>query len=226
MQKEIYILRGILGESYNDFKNRMFGLVDSIINAADPATLKVTLTTKKRPAISIIPFKKQKVAVFSVSTTSPGLRDHLSKIAGFAGGYSVEEVVPVVYEKTWSDMTPTPGVCLLTLFHSKPSLDHETFLDRWFNGHTPLSLKLHPLWNYNRNEVKNTLTENSEPFDGIVEEQFRSTSDLLNPFIFFGPPLKVLIHMWQVLTDTRSFIDMKRIETYFAEEIVVKSKGG
>lgn len=223
MQKEIYILQGVLGENYNDFKKRMFGLMDSIINSAGPLTAKITLTTRKRPSISVIPFSKKKAAAISVTSNSHGLSEYMSKIPGFRGAYSIEEIVPVSYTKTWYDKVPTPGVCLLTLFHRKPTISKETFLDRWFNSHTPLSIKLHPLWNYNRNEVKNLLVDNSEPYDGIVEEQFRKSSDLLNPFIFFGPPLKVLIHMWQVLSDTRSFIDMNRIETYLAEEYVMKS---
>jgi hypothetical protein len=90
-------------------------------------------------------------------------------------------------------------------------------------GHTPLSLRLHPLWNYNRNVVSNTLSGQSLWYDGIVEEQFKKPSDLLNPFIFFGPPLKVPLHMYQVWMDTRSFIDMKKIETYLTVEIHFKS---
>ena len=120
---------------------------------------------------------------------------------------------------TWEDGGPTPGVCLLTLFHRKPDLDYGVFVKRWHEGHTPLSLKLHPLWNYIRNVVKGTITEQAPWYDGIVEEQFQEDSHLLNPLVFFGPPLKVPRHMWQVLADTKSFIDMKRIETYLATEI-------
>ena len=32
-------------------------------------------------------------------------------------------------------------------------LTQATFMKRWHEGHTPLSLELHPLWNYNRNVV-------------------------------------------------------------------------
>ena len=139
------------------------------------------------------------------------------------GAYEVNEAIPVSYSKTWKDGEPTPGECLLTLFHSKPNLDRETFISRWHDGHTPLSLKLHPLWNYNRNVVEAVLTKDSVWYDGIVEEQFQKPSDLLNPFVFFGPPRKVPIHMYQVWMDTKSFIDMRRIETYLATEIHLKS---
>ena len=135
----------------------------------------------------------------------------------------MEEAIPVGYNKSWEDGSTTPGECLLTLFHKKPGIDQDTFIRRWHEGHTPLSLKLHPLWNYNRNVVTGMLSEDSPWYDGIVEEQVQEASHLLNPFIFFGPLLKVPLHMYQVFMDTRSFIDMKRIETYLATEIHLKS---
>jgi hypothetical protein len=149
--------------------------------------------------------------------------DLIMQADGFEGGYLVEEAIPVAYRKAWKDGSLTPGVCLLTLFHSKPGLDRETFIRRWHMGHTPLSLRLHPLWNYNRNVVVGTLDHDSRWYDGIVEEQFMRSPDLLNPLIFFGPPLKTPRHMYRVLQDTRSFIDMKRMETYLAMEVHFKS---
>ena len=113
---------------------------------------------------------------------------------------------------------------MLTLFRRKPGIDRESFLTRWHNGHTPLSLKLHPLWNYNRNVVLAPIASGAEPHEGIVEEQFRSEADLLNPFRFFGPPYKVPLHMLQVYRDTRTFIDMKTIEIYLTTEVHFKSK--
>ncbi len=223
MQKEIYIFRGLSSEDHKSFTDRMFELADALLEKCLPDTLKMSLTTKRPPAISVIPFKKDKIAVFSLSGRKQDCSLHLSGTGGFGGGYQVEEAIPVAYEKTWEDRSPTPGVCLLTLFHSKPNLDDERFISRWHDGHTPLSLKLHPLWNYNRNVVKKMISDNAMWYDGIVEEQFRESSQLLNPLVFFGPPLKVPWHMLQVLTDTRSFIDMKRIETYLATEVHFKS---
>lgn len=223
MIKEIYILKGLASEDYNHFKIRIIGLSDAVLQQYNPAGLKVCLCTKAPPALSIIPFKKKKIAVLSVFREAGPLLNLIKETEGFGGGYQVEEAVPVKYSKTWKDREATPGECLLTLFHRKPNINQETFIDRWHNGHTPLSLKLHPLWNYNRNVVTNTLTDESGWYDGIVEEQFQKASDLLNPFEFFGPPFKVPLHMYQVWMDTKSFIDMKRIETYLATEIHIKS---
>lgn len=229
MPKEIYIVDGLPSEDYKRFKNRIISLSKNILDQTAPESLKINLTVKAPPRMSVIPFKRKKVAVISIyrvngaSGASGASMELLTKSEGFRGGYMVEEAIPVVYDKTWTDGEPTPGECLLTFFHSKPGIDRETFLKRWHEGHTPLSLKLHPLWNYNRNVVSDTLTKDSLWYDGIVEEQFQKASDLLNPMVFFGPPLKVPCHMYQVLMDTRSFIDMKRIETYLTTEIHLKS---
>ena len=223
MQKEIHILRGGPGENYTGFRDRMLDYARHLAEETGSVRLKVTLTDRKPPALSVIPFRRNRVAVLSVSDAGKGLRETIQGAEGYTGGYLVTEVVPVAYDKTWGDMLPTPGVCLLTLFHRKPGLERDQFISRWHDGHTPLSLRLHPLWNYNRNVVEEVITEGSDRYDGIVEEQFRKASDLLNPFRFFGPPFRVPVHMFEVYRDTRSFIDMKRIETYLATEYHIVS---
>jgi hypothetical protein len=223
MIKEIYIIKGLKSEAYDSFRNRMLKLCEEVLDQYNPEKLKISITLKSPPALSIIPFKKKTVAVISLIRKKGAVPDLLTGTEGYIGGYEVEEAIPVRYKRSWRDGEPTPGDCLLTLFHSKPGLDRETFIHRWHNGHTPLSLEIHPLWNYNRNVVKKTLSEKSLWFDGIVEEQFQKPADLLNPLVFFGPPLKVPLHMYKVWMDTKSFIDMKRIETYLATEIHIKS---
>ena len=223
MQKEVYIIRGLPSEDYKAFKDRVFRLSEDVLEKNGPEKLKICLTEVRPPRISVIPFKKKKVAALSVYSSKGGAIRAITETPGYTGGYAVEEAIPVSYSKSWEDGSPTPGVCLLTLFHKKPGIDQGTFIKRWHEGHTPLSLKLHPLWNYNRNVVQGVLTDNSLWYDGIVEEQVEKASDLLNPCVFFGPLHKVPIHMYQVLMDTRSFIDMKRIETYLASEYHLKS---
>jgi hypothetical protein len=223
MPKEIYILRSHLSEDYTSFKNRIIRLAGDVVEQYTTESLKACLTVRRPPLISVIPFRKKKIAILSVTRKKGKAIEMITQTEGFDGGYLVEEAVPVAYNKEWADGDPTPGVCLLTLFHKKPGLDQDTFLSRWHNSHTPLSLRIHPLWNYNRNVVTGTMNGDSRWYDGIVEEQFKKSSDLLNPLIFFGPLLKVPLHMYRVLADTRSFIDMRRIETYLAAEFHIKS---
>lgn len=223
MRKEIYLIRSDAKEDYRQFTDRMLKTAHVIAEIVNPEALKVTLTQGPPPKISVIPFRKSKIAVFSVYKTDNVKIDLLMKSEGFSGAFKVEEAVPVSYEKTWEDGQPTPGICLLTLFHRKPGIDYDNFIHRWHNGHTPLSLKLHPLWNYNRNVVLQTISEDPVWYDGIVEEQTRTRAELLNPFKFFGNALEILGNMMKVYTDTKSFLDYKRIETYLAMEYHIVS---
>ena len=221
MGKEIYLIKGIKEESYKQFSERIITLATRI--SKENNRVKITFTENAPPKLSIIPFKKDKIAAISVFSENMKNRDLLTNERGFSGGYEVDEAIPVAYEKDWADMQKTPGVCLLTLFQKKASIDYDTFLNRWHNGHTPLSLKIHPLWNYNRNVVKENRIESSFNWDGIVEEHFRTDSDLLNPLKFFGNPFIMIYNMLRVYFDTNSFLDYKTIEPYFTTEIHLKS---
>ena len=106
----------------------------------------------------------------------------------------------------------------------RSKLPSRGIIDRWHNSHTPLSLRYHPLWNYNRNVVDEYLTTNDAAFHGIVEEQVRERRDLLNPFRFFGNPLVIIPRMIHVYLDTKSFIDYPTMETFLAKAYVVRSK--
>lgn len=223
MRKEIYLIRGSAKEDYGQFTERILQTADSIAKISNPEALKVTLTQGPPPKLSVIPFRKSKLAVFSVYKNDKAKVDLLMNSEDFAGAFIVEEALPVSYEKNWADGQSTPGICLLTLFHRKPGIDYDKFIHHWHNGHTPLSLKLHPLWNYNRNVVLQKLSEHPDWYDGIVEEQTRTRSELLNPFKFFGNALEILGNMLSVYTDTKSFLDYKRIETYLAMEYHIVS---
>ena len=183
MRKEIYLVKGIAKESYDEFSNRIISLSKAISENKNVNSLKVTLTEESPAKISVIPFKKGKIAAISLYSDESGIQDKIVNEPGFSGGYNVEEAIPVAYEKYWYEMQKTPGVCLLTLFQKKKGINWDTFLDRWHNSHTPLSLKIHPLWNYNRNVVNEKITDDSYDWNGIVEEHFRTTSDSLKNFM-------------------------------------------
>ena len=222
MNKDIYLIRGSESESYKEFSDRIKKSVIALAAKTEILKAKVLYTAEPPPKISIIPFKKSKIASISVYKENESLIDSIINLQGFSGVYKVSEALPVAYEKTWPDREITPGICLLTLFNRKKGIDYETFIHRWHNSHTPLSLKIHPLWNYSRNVVEKILVENSTSYEGIVEEQMRTDRDLLNPFRFFGNPLVIIPRMIAVYKDTQSFLDYSGIETYMAREVVVK----
>jgi len=218
MQKEIYLLRGSSAESYAAFQEEIFGVADRLVRETAPEKLSVTLTTEPPPRLTVIPFVPKKIAAISLIRERAAPMKFPNLESDLCGAYRVEEALPVQYEKSWNNGTITPGICLLTLFRRRPGLDHPTFLHRWHHSHTPLSLRIHPLWHYNRNVVTGTLAPGSEPWEGIVEEHMKSRADLLNPFRFFGNPLVIVQRMIEVYRDTRSFLDYKTIEPYLVRE--------
>ena len=222
LMKSMLVIDGKKSDSYHSFKERIMSLVSDLAVDTQNARVKLVITDEKPSALSLFPFRKNKIAVISIYYRDQ-LPANLLSISDLRSAYLVTEALPVKYNKEWPDGTPTPGVNLLTLFRKKPEIDYETFIDRWHNGHTPLSLKIHPLWNYNRNVVEKSLKDVGPWYDGIVEEQVRQRSDLLNPFKFFGNPILIVPNMISVYRDVKRFIDYPSIETYFATEYWVKS---
>ncbi len=223
MRKKIYLIKGIPQEDYTSFSRRVISRAKLVSSKDGINSVKLSYTLAPPPVMSVIPFKKEKIGALSVTHNNIGLINEIVNEPGFTGAYEVEEALPVTYSRNWPDHEHTPGVCLLTLFSQKKDIDYDTFIDRWHNSHTPLSLRYHPLWNYNRNVVQKHLSGNDHPWDGIVEEQFRERSHLLNPVKFFGNPLVILYRMLMVYTDTRRFLDYKTIEPYLATELHIKS---
>ena len=223
MSKEIILIKGLENESYTQFSERILSFGKSLLEDKEITQAKITCTLNPPPKLSVIPFKKAKIAAISIYFVNKENKKKLFNAPGFDGSYLVDEAIPVAYEKNWKDGVSTPGVCLLTLFRQKKGIEYATFIHRWHNGHTPLSLKIHPLWNYNRNVVMEKLTDSSYEWDGIVEEHFRTTTDLLNPVKFFGNPLIMVYNMLCVYFDTKSFLDYKTIEPYYVTEIWIKS---
>ncbi|MGD2034669.1 MAG: hypothetical protein PVF73_06425 [Bacteroidales bacterium] len=218
MNKEIYLVSGKQDESFRIFRTRIFDIASEFTKLFQPAALKFTITEEVPPRFSVIPFMNRKMAAISVYRENEGPVESLKTIEGFYGAYKVKQALPVSYIKDWQDGERTPGACLLTLFSKKKNIDYDTFIERWHNGHTSLSLRIHPLWNYVRNVVYEQISGHRVCFDGIVEEQVRNAAELLNPFKFFGNPLIIIPRMITVYLDTKSFIDYKSMETYLVNE--------
>jgi hypothetical protein len=226
MKKEIYIIGGKDAEKHDTFRDRMIAVATEAAWVYNPQRAWITITESPPPAVSVIPFKRRKVAALTFFRSKDDIRPYnlLTEMDGFRSASLVEEAVPVSYEKNWSDGTITPGACLLTLFRARQGISRETFIDRWHNSHTPLSLRIHPLWHYNRNVVTELLAGMEPAWGGIVEEHFARRSHLLNPFRFFGNPLVIIPRMMEVYKDTKSFLDYGTIETYLVREYHVRSK--
>jgi len=123
---------------------------------------------------------------------------------------------------------------LLNLLRRRPGLSDDVFMHRWFDEHSPMTLRNQPNWGYVRNRVLGPVVEGSPPLDAIVEEHFREPADLFDPVLFFGGPwsptrsrarclLRMAPHMVAMLRSVNGFLDLRTIETYLAEELIAKS---
>jgi hypothetical protein len=134
--------------------------------------------------------------------------------------YAAQEAVPVRYaDRDWLDGERTPGACLVSAFTRRADLSEQEFFRRWHEGHTPLSLEIHPLWSYIRNVVEEALTPDAPSWDGIVEEQVRELEDLTDPLRWYGSEE----NMERGLADAQSFIDFDRMECQLMSEYILRS---
>lgn len=229
MAYEIYLIRGVEGEERSVFRQRVLRDAYRLCAAERPGKLKVALTEYPPPGFAVIPFRHNLIATVSVSGKKEESEEGrwgkiLSEVEGFAGGYRVEHALPASYSREWPIEEPTPSPGLLTLFRKKQSLSEEEFVNRWYQGHTPLSFRIHPLWHYDRNRVLQTVVDTSEQFDGIVLEMARTAEDLIKPWRFFGGTLRMPINMLRVYADINRFIDYGSIETYYTTEYILADR--
>lgn len=118
--------------------------------------------------------------------------------------YLVTESVPREYaRRNWPVGEKSPGVTLVAAFQKSARLSDATFFQRWQQGHTPLSLQVHPLSRYIRNAVARPLTPDAPRFSAIVEERVQQLDDLL-PENFYGGQAQ------RVSEDLASFVDLSR----------------
>jgi hypothetical protein len=224
-KKVMYVLRGS-GESHDDWARRMRDEVGPELLRLGPQKLQLTVTESPPPRLSLFPFKTQPIAIFNVygdSSAPSRFTNVLRNAASSVSGYEVEEAYPVAYDRTWDDGEPTPSPILLTMLHKKQGVSNDEYIKRWHEGHTPLSLEVHPLWYYQRNVIRKPITDGAEPSDGIVLEACPTRADLLNPTRFFGGTLKMVPNMLRVARDIQGFLDMKKTETYYATEYYLRS---
>jgi hypothetical protein len=195
-----------------------------------PARLKATFTAEPPPRLSIVPFRRTPLALISVwaERDDEGAAAAWGEAVRSAGlgevtGYRVEESYPRTYGRDWPDGTRTRGAGLLTLLSRKRGLGDDEFFRRWFAGHSPLSLRIHPLWCYVRNVVRAPAVPGSPLLDGIVEEHFLRPEDLTNPVRFFGGALAMLPNMVRVAVDIQGFLDLRTVESWYVTEYWLKS---
>jgi hypothetical protein len=227
MEKAIFIIKQPSEVSLEDFKSVIFDQLLPQLSRLKCSRLKVSLTDKPPPKISVIPLKKERLAMISVwgllKKDQKAWKAALESAGGVSFGYEVDESIPVQYEKTWNDGDPSPGFVLLTLLKRKPGMSDEAFIGEWHGNHTPMAIEIHPLWSYIRNVVSAPLDTGDPGFDGIVEEHYQEMRDIFNPARMFGGTWHMIRNMVRVGVHCNSFLDYKEIENYLLSEYHIKS---
>jgi hypothetical protein len=227
MVKLQYLLRAPATESAGAFRDRVLAAGARLL-ACGPARLKLTFTAEEPPRLSVMPFRRGRVALVSlwdqaVPDAAEARWNALLQAEGAAAGYRVDESVPRAYDRDWPAGRDTPGGSMLTLLHRRAGLTDAEFLRRWHDGHSHLALEVHPLWNYVRNVVAAPILPGSPALCGIVEEQVRTRSQLLDPVQFFGGWLRMVPNMLRVFSDVRGFLDLPALENYLVTERWIRS---
>ena len=113
---------------------------------AEIRSLRYTVT-EEPPPFGVIPYDKSCAACLSVVSDREVVATRLRSHPFFYSACEVNEVIPVSNDADRPAVQPTPGICLLTLFNRKRSIDRGTFLHRWHNGPVPAHpspVELHP----------------------------------------------------------------------------------
>ncbi len=221
MNKLALLIWGDAPCSMSDVARAVHTQVAPALRSAGATHLKLSMTEDLPPRLSILPLRRDPLALFSVWSE----RDVLSECAATLvstglrwAAYRVTEAMPVRYQRTWQDGERSPGAVLLTLFRKKPGVSQERFLQIWHGEHTPLSLRVHPLWSYTRNVVEAKLSEGAPDYDGIVEEHFRERSDILRPWRMFGGKARMLPNMVKIGLHVNTFLHLPSVENYLLRE--------
>ncbi len=214
--------RGPQTESVGAFRERALAAGARLL-AHGPARLKLTCTAEDPPRLSVMPFRRDRLALVSVwdggtPEAAAARWNPVLQGEGASAGYRVDETTPRAYSRDWPDGCDTPGGSMLTLLHRRAGLTDAEFLRRWHEGHSPLALRIHPLWNYVRNVVTARVLTGSPSVCGIVEEQVRTRGELLDPVRFFGGGPRMIPNMLRVYLDVRGFLDVPALENYLVTE--------
>lgn len=227
MAKYIFLIRPPGQVDLAALKSQVLDKLAPRLLQLNPEKLKVDLTEPKRPRLTVLPLKKNHLAMISVwdgrADRAQQWQAEMASLGWPVAGYQVTESTPKACTKDWKDCEASPGIVMLTLMKKNPRLSQEQFMHEWFEHHTPkVALKVHPLWNYIRNVVDSVVVEGSPHLDGIVEEHCRQRRDITCPMHYFGG-LMMIPNMIKVGLHANKFLEISAVENYLLTEYYIRS---
>lgn len=99
------------------------------------------------------------------------LETALQSVVREIAGWLVTESVPLTPPAT-APGARTPGLSNIAFIRRPDAMAPAQWLDRWHNHHTTVAIRTQSTFGYIQNTVVRSLTPNTFPVDGIVEELF------------------------------------------------------
>lgn len=239
MEKLIYLLWPPQGQDKKKRQQLMLGEIGPRLLQAGAVKLTLYVDDPDSDVRSPSPFHPgericAEVALWTADAERHAPFEDILRSAGFRfAGYLVEESVYTEYggnrhssPRNWPDGQRSPGVMAITLMERPKRFSHDEWIKRWHGRQSPVSEAMQPRARYIRNVVIRSLTPDSPPYEGIVEEAWPSARHVTNPFLFYGAgrnPLKLVWNMMVMLRSVMGFLDLRRIRTTTASEYILRS---
>ena len=145
-------------------------------------------------------------------------RDALHALARRMEVWRVDRHRPIVWDRSWPDGEPAPGVKMVSFMQRADGLTHEQFARHWTQQHTPLAIRHHVgLWNYTQNVIRRAYAPGGQAIDGVAELHFRSRRDLVDRFFDSDQGRSV------ILADVARFMARPRPETALMREVALRT---
>jgi len=200
------------------------GVADAVIGAG---ARKVTVNVADTKLPSLRPNRDDgasltaMVSVWGIEDSAlPQLCQTLDPTGSYAAGYRVSEATPLDYDHKGRHGSRSPGVVQVTCLRRRPGMNRAAFIEHWHRRHTPLALRVHPLWRYGRNVVDEAITRDAPAHEGLVELHFRHAEDLTDVERLYGGDRA---NAQVIAEDVRTFIDMQTIQVTPMSEYVFGS---
>jgi hypothetical protein len=144
-------------------------------------------------------------------------RDLLHQFARRVECWRVDVNHPKLWERTWPDGEPAPGVRMVSLVQRRPDLTHQQFVRHWTEVHAGLANTHHVgMWSYTQNVVRRAYTPGGGRIDGIAELHFRTREDFDERFYDDDEGRRI------IRDDVKKFIDVRAGEAALMTEIAIR----
>jgi uncharacterized protein (TIGR02118 family) len=138
--------------------------------------------------------------------------------AGRFDAWRVNEVRAKIYDRSWPDGVPSPGLTQYTLVRPAPDRRPADCSRHWRERHIPLALRIHiGLWSYTQDHVVETLTPAGGDLLGHAALHFRSEADLRDKLFDSEAGAR------EIYADIPRFMSLEDSQTALMTELVLRT---